>query len=100
LFLHPNHWRYDILRALDYFRDAALYSGAMPDPRLAEAVAHVRSKRREDGTWSLDWDTPGRVWFKVNDGPGKPSPWITLRAMRDLKWWDEHTSLRVSCITP
>ena len=22
-FLHPNRWRYDVLRALDYFRSAA-----------------------------------------------------------------------------
>lgn len=95
--LHPSRWRYDVLRALDYFRDASLLEATsaggggaqVPDPRLAETVEHVRSKRREDGTWDLDWTLPGRVWFDVNDGPGKPSPWITLRAMRVLKWWDE-----------
>lgn len=87
-FLHPNRWRYDVLRALDYFRDAASLSGAPPDKRLAEAVEYVRSRRRDDGTWPLDWSLPGRVWFEVDDGEGKPSRWVTLRAMRVLAWAD------------
>ncbi|KAN0091655.1 hypothetical protein V8E51_017502 [Hyaloscypha variabilis] len=87
--LYPNRWRYDILRALEYFRSMALFTGADPDPRIGEAVDHVRSKCREDGKWASDWSLPGRVWFQVDDGPGKPSPWVTLRAMRILKWWDD-----------
>jgi hypothetical protein len=89
-FLHPNRWRYDILRALDYFRAAALLTGAEPDPRLGEAIDHVRSRRLADGTWPLDWRPGGCVWFEVDDGPGKPSRWVTLRAMRVLRWWDGH----------
>jgi len=88
LFLHPNRWRYDILRALDYFRDGAALAGAVPDPSLGEAIDHVRSRRLADGTWALDGDPGGRIWFDVNDGPGKPSRWVTLRAMRVLKWWE------------
>jgi hypothetical protein len=87
-FLHPNRWRYDVLRALDYFRSAAALTGASPDPRLGEAVEHVRSRRSADGTWPLDWRPPGRVWFEMDDGPGRPSPWVTLRALRVLRWWD------------
>jgi hypothetical protein len=41
-----------------------------------------------DGRWPLDWSLPGRVWFQVDDGVGKPSHWVTLRAMRVLRWWD------------
>jgi hypothetical protein len=89
-FLHPNRWRYDVLRALDYFRAAAELTGAAPDPRLGEAIDHVRSKRRDDGTWALDWRLPGRVWFEVDDGPGRPSRWVTLRAMRVLRWSERH----------
>ena len=85
-FLHPSRWRYDVLRALDYFRSAAA-PGVAPDPRLGEAVGRVRSRRLEDGTWPLDWSLPGRVWFDVDDGPGQPSRWVTLRAMRVLRWW-------------
>ena len=88
-FLHPNRWHYDVLRGLDYFRSVAALTGAAPDARLGEAVAHVRSRRREDGTWPLDWSPAGRVWFEVDDGRGQPSRWVTLRAMRVLKWWEE-----------
>jgi hypothetical protein len=82
--LHPNYWRYDVLRALDYFRS----TGAAPDPRVSEAIDHVRSRRLDDGTWPLDWRPTGRVWFEVDDGEGNPSRWITLRALRVLKWWE------------
>ena len=87
-FVHPNRWRYDVLRALDYFRSAAVLTGAAPDPRVGEAADQVRSKRLEDGTWLLDRSLPGRVWFDVDDGTGKPSRWVTLRAMRVLRWWE------------
>jgi hypothetical protein len=86
--LHPNRWRYDILRALDYFRAAAVSTDAEPDPRLAEAIDQLYSKRSEDGTWLLDWSPGGRVWVDVNDGVGKSSRWLTLRALRVLKWWE------------
>ena len=87
-FLHPNRWHYDVLRALDYFRSSAILTGAGPDPRLGEAIDHVRSRRLADGTWPLDWSPAGRVWFEVDDGQGKPSRWVTLRAMRVLRWWE------------
>jgi hypothetical protein len=74
--------------ALDYFRSSAALTGAAPDPRLGEAVEHVRSRRRKDGTWALDWTLPGRVWFEMDEGLGLPSRWMTLRALRVLRWWD------------
>jgi hypothetical protein len=86
-FLNPSRWRYDVLRAADYFRAAAIVTESDPDPRLGEAIDHLRSRRLPDGTWPLDWRPPGRVWFEVDDGPGKPSRWVTLRAMRVLRWW-------------
>jgi hypothetical protein len=88
-FAHPSRWHYDVLRALDYFRSAAILTGGAPDPRLGEAAEHVRSKRLADGRWLLDWTPPGRVWFAVDDGEGQPSRWMTLQAMRVLCWWDE-----------
>lgn len=86
--LHPNRWHYDVLRALDYFRSSAMLTGADPDPRLGEAIDHLRSRRLADGTWPLDGSPKGRVWFEIDDGEGSPSRWITLRAMRVLKWWE------------
>lgn len=87
-FTHPNHWRYDVLRALDYFRSASMFESTSPDLRLADAIAHVRAKRQPDGTWLMDWAARGRLWFDLDEGPGHPSRWITLRALRVLKWWD------------
>src|SRR5579859_2609186 len=83
-FAFPYYWHYDVLRALDYFR----WSGADPDPRMAEAVAVLRSKRQPDGRWLLDRIHPGRVHFDLEDGVGRPSRWNTLRALRVLRWWD------------
>jgi hypothetical protein len=82
-FAFPYYWHYDVLRALDYFR----WSGADPDPRMAEAVAVVRSKQQPDGRWLLDRTHPGRVYFDL-ESAGTPSRWNTLRALRVLKWWD------------
>lgn len=88
-FAHPNRWHYDILRAADYFRKQSILTGAAPDPRLKQAIEHIRSRRRDDGKWALDRELRGRVWFNTNHGPDKPCPWITLRAMRVLRWWDK-----------
>ena len=82
-FAFPYYWHYDVLRALDYFR----HSGADPDPRMAEAVAVVQSKRQPDGRWLLGCSHPGRVHFDLEDA-GAPSRWNTLRALRVLSWWD------------
>jgi hypothetical protein len=83
-FAFPYYWRYDVLRALDYFRRA----GTPKDPRMREAVDHVRSKRQPEGWWLLDRVHPGRVHFAVDGGVGEPSRWNTLRALRVLRWWD------------
>ncbi len=83
-FAFPFYWRYDILRALDHFRR----SGIAPEPRMAEAIDIVRSKRQPDGRWLLDRIHPGRVHFELEDGIGTPSRWITLRALRVLRWAD------------
>lgn len=80
---HPNRWRYDVLRGLDYFRAAGVR-----DPRLAEPVAELSRRRLPDGRWPLDRQLRGRAWFAVDDGPGAPSRWITLRALRVLRWWE------------
>ncbi len=86
-FAFPYYWRYDVLRALDYFR----HSGAVPDPRMAEAIEVVRSKRQQDGRWLLDRIYPGRVHFELEGGVGSPSRWNTLRALRVLDWWAKGT---------
>jgi hypothetical protein len=90
---YPTRWQYDVLRALDYFRSAAAVDCVAPDPRLREAVDHVRSRRLADGTWRLDWRPKGRTWFAMDDGVGEPSRWLTLRAMRVLRWFRQKGQL-------
>ena len=84
-FAFPYYWRYDVLRARDYFRR----SGAVPGPQMAKAVQIVRSKRQPDDGWLLDQTHPGRVHFDVDDDIGTPSRWNTLRALRMLDWWED-----------
>jgi hypothetical protein len=83
-FAFPYYWRYDVLRALDYFRR----SGAERDSRMSAAVEVVRSKRQPDGRWLLDRVHPGRVHFTLEGGVEEPSRWNTFRALRVLDWWE------------
>lgn len=84
-FSFPVRWHYDVLRALEYFRLA----GGHPDPRLSEAIDLVRSKQQTDGSWLLENTHPGRNWFELENGDGRPSRWNTLRALRVLHWCSE-----------
>lgn len=84
-FSFPIRWRYDVLRALEYFRA----TGDAPDSRIDEAVTLLQSKRQPDGTWLLENTHPGRVHFRLEDGDGRPSRWNTLRALRVLRWYEQ-----------
>jgi hypothetical protein len=84
-FSFPTRWRYDILRALEYFRSV----GGVPDSRMGEAIDVLRSKRQPAGAWLLENTHPGRVHFALEDGDGRPSRWNTLRALRVLGWGEE-----------
>lgn len=77
---YPSRWRYDILRALDYFR----YAGRNWDHRMDDALAVILKKQNKDGSWNLQAAHPGNVHF-VMEKAGKPGRWNTLRAMRVLK---------------
>lgn len=77
---YPSRWFYDILRALDYFRSV----GAAYDPRMQDALAVLRQKRRKDGAWPLQAKHSGQTHFDM-EIPGQPSRWNTLRALRVLR---------------
>jgi hypothetical protein len=84
-FSFPTYYLYDVLRALDYLRDAA----AVPDERLEEAVALVEKKRTDDGRWLLENPHPGETHLDLDESEGNPSRWNTLRALRVLRWYDQ-----------
>ncbi len=78
----PNAWFYDVARVLDYFRAAR----RAPDDRMAEALGILESKRDPDGRWPLDRAYHDRLLVDFGEREGEPSRWITLRAMRVLRW--------------
>ncbi|MFI5893602.1 hypothetical protein ACIA5D_26200 [Actinoplanes sp. NPDC051513] len=80
----PPRWHYDMLRALEYFREV----GEAPDPRVTEAIDIVRAKQQPDGAWPLENTHRGDVYFPLDEGDGKPSRWNTLRAQRVLDWYE------------
>lgn len=80
---YPVRWFHDILRGLEHFRAVD-----RRDPRLAEAVELVRSKADHTGRWHLENLHEGPVWDALGGREGAPSLWITLRALRVLRWWD------------
>ena len=75
----PCRWRYDILRCLDYLRDAQVPY----DTRMESALRILHSKKSKDGKWSLQQKHPGRVHFEM-EKTGTPSRWNTLRTLRVL----------------
>jgi hypothetical protein len=83
-FAFPTWWHYDVLRGLEYLRRA----GVEPDERAAEAIDLVASKRNEDGKWLLETHYPGKMPIEMDEGEGRPSRWITLRALRVLRWYE------------
>jgi hypothetical protein len=78
----PNGWHYDPLRALHYLRDA----GVEPDERMAEAVGIVEAKRGADGRWPIEHAHHDQLLVDLGETDGQPSRWITLRALRVLRW--------------
>jgi hypothetical protein len=88
---YPNHYYYDILVGLDVLTQL----GFAGDRRLRPALEILRDKRQLDGTWWMDRlhpDVSGPKAAQYQKGvnplaiekPGKPSKWITLKALRVL----------------
>jgi len=77
---YPSRWRYDILKALDYFQ----YSSTKWDDRMKPAIEVLLKKRNKDLTWNLQAKHPGQVHFEMEKA-GRPGRWNTLRVLRVLK---------------
>jgi len=80
---YPSRWRYDILRALDYFRLAEVAY----DNRMDDAIEVLLKKRRVDKKWPLQAKHPRQTHFEMEE-TGKPSRWNTLRALRVLAYFN------------
>jgi len=80
----PHRWRYDFIRALDYFRTC----NAPREERMSDAIELLQKKQKKDGLWPLNSGMSGRKYFDLEE-VGQLSRWNTLRALRVLNWWNE-----------
>lgn len=55
------------------------------DPRLKNALDLLLSKMDEHGRWSMEYTYNGKTWVDI-ETKKKPSKWVTLRALRVLKY--------------
>jgi hypothetical protein len=84
---YPYRYRYDLLRALEYYavRDVPL------DDRMLPAIRWLQDKKHKDGLWHLENQHKGNVHFTMEE-PRSPSRFITLKALVILKHF--------SCLQP
>ncbi len=71
----PPRWRYDFIRALDYFRSC----NAARDERMSDAIELLQKKEKKDGRWLMNSGMPGLKYFDL-EAAGQPSRWNTLSA--------------------
>jgi hypothetical protein len=86
-FSFPTFWHYDVLRGLDYLRNA----GVKPDDRVHEAIEIVIMRRHQNGRWPLNLLHPEDISLEMETGVGRASRWNTLRALRVLRWYNSST---------
>jgi hypothetical protein len=88
----PPRYHYDVLRALDYLRNADAGSDVGGDARIGDAVHLIESRRQADGQakgkWLLDRAYDEALALPFGESVGEPSRWNTLRALRVLSWYE------------
>jgi hypothetical protein len=84
-FAYPPFWHYDVLRGLDYLRNA----GVKPDHRVAGAIEVVIERRHQNGRWPLNLIHPEFIPLQMEASVGSASRWNTLRALRVLRWFKD-----------
>jgi hypothetical protein len=75
----PLGYASDLLELLDVL----ITAGTADKSRLQPAIERVLAKQDEQGRWALE-HTPRNVWASFGRR-GRPSKWVTLRALRVLK---------------
>ncbi len=76
----PRHYNPDLLEAMLALAESRVRLVSVLD----EALDHIENKRGDDGRWKLDDSLNGKMLANI-ERKGKPSKWITLRAMIVLK---------------
>ena len=79
---YPYRYRYDLLRALEYFA-----SQQVPfDLGMQPALDWLQAKQKLDGRWYLENQHKGNVHFQMEE-VDQPSRFITLKALTVLKYF-------------
>ena len=86
-FSFPTFWHYDVLRGLDYLRNARI----KPDSHVSDAIKVVIARRHHNGRWPLNLLHREHIPLEIETGIGRASRWNTLRALRVLRWYDNST---------
>ena len=84
-FSFPTFWHYDVLRGLDYLRNA----GVKPDSRIREAIEVVTQRRHQNGR--VNRLHREQIPLEMETAVGGGSRCNTLRALRVLRWYDNST---------
>jgi hypothetical protein len=86
-FSFPAFWHYDVLRGLEYLRNA----GIKPDSRVRDAIEIVIKRRHQNGRWPLNLLHPEYIPLEMETRIGSASRWNTLRALSVLRWYGNTT---------
>jgi hypothetical protein len=76
----PVFYVTDVLQTAEALTEA----GFGGDARLSATYDLILDKRDKAGRWKMEYSYKGKTWVDVEER-GKPSKWVTLRAMRVLK---------------
>ena len=80
---YPCRWKYDILRAMDFFQ----YAGIERDHRMKATIDVLKTKRNKEGTWNMQAAHSGQVHVNMEKA-GQPSRWNTMRVLRVMKHFE------------
>ncbi len=81
-FIFPTFAEIDVLQVLD-----TMVNLGYKDQRMTDAIEYVLSKRSRSGRWILDRSLNDRIRANF-DCQGQESKWITYKAIKVLKEWD------------
>lgn len=79
----PLSYRGDVLEITTVLAE----QGYGDDPRLVNALRLILSKQDGQGRWKMERALNGKMWADIEE-KGKPSKWVTLRALRVLRMVD------------
>ncbi len=70
----------------DILQNLEALTGLLPgaDARLKPAIDLISGKQNSQGRWVMEYTYNGKTWAPL-EAKGRPSKWITLRALRVFK---------------